>query len=108
MKNFEFDAKLKNYDNIKFIQHLINRNPSEIDNYLNTNNINLNRNDMYFEYKDNSTKYTNYLIIVINNNRDCMIEIIQILLKHGIDHHLFIKNALDIWKINNKIPFPSK
>ena len=40
MKNFEFDAKLKNYDNIKFIQHLINRNPSEIDNYLNTNKYN--------------------------------------------------------------------
>ena len=54
--NYQFDAKLKNYDTIEFIQHIINREPIEIDNYLNSNNINLNRNDMYFEYNDKSIK----------------------------------------------------
>ena len=108
--NFEFDAKLNNYDTIEFIQHIINREPIEIDNYLNSNNINLNRTDMYFEYNDKSIKYTNYLTIVINNNRECMIDIIKILLKHKINPNNKItdseKNAFNIWKINNKIPFP--
>ena len=107
MDDHKEKGKLINHDNNNLVNYLINESTDDIENYISSNDINLNRTDMYFKYETQPDLYTNYLTMVINNNRKCMRDIIKILLKHNVNPDIKIgvedtkRTAKDIWNINH-------
>jgi|SaaInlStandDraft_1057018.scaffolds.fasta_scaffold584403_1 hypothetical protein len=61
MNDLKENGKLINHDNNDLVDYLLNESTDEIENYISSNDINLNRTDMYFKYETQPDLYTNYL-----------------------------------------------